>query len=459
MNKNTKLNEEAKRKKALNLVKKLIDKYGAGGYVFRGVNEEYSRQKNNGVRDGINSTLYRKIMEEKEGKALKKALAKNVIDFFPAYMEEKIVNEARRYFPPSANDLEILTVLQHFGGATNMIDFSRSIYVALFFACQGNADVPGEFIALSLKKAEEIHVIDYKDPPKKRKLEIIAPAYSQDSSYRVNFQASIFVRSTEGYISPGKCEIKKVPADLKKYLLQCIKNAGGITLNNVYNDFHGVITTQRDFLKRNTFSYLARAHYFNGNIKESLSCSKRSFSLTPYESYTDYNDRGIIYTADRKHSVAIEDFNKAISLKPDFAEAYSNRGAAYNQSKQYERAIKDFDKAISLNPSLAECYYNRGVSYGFLLQYKRAIKDFNKAISLRPDFYRAYFNRAIAYNEHENYELAIEDFDKAIKSKPDYAKAYYCRGLTKKDMGNKKGARADLAKAKKLGYTPPKPKK
>ena len=35
-------------------------------------------------------------------------------------------------------DFEILTELQHYGGKTNLIDFTTDYLIALFFACDGS---------------------------------------------------------------------------------------------------------------------------------------------------------------------------------------------------------------------------------------------------------------------------------------------------------------------------------
>jgi tetratricopeptide (TPR) repeat protein len=61
--------------------------------------------------------------------------------------------------------------------------------------------------------------------------------------------------------------------------------------------------------------------------------------------------------------MAIEDFNKAISLKPDYAYAYNNRGVVYGQLSQYQRAIEDFNEAIRLKPDYADAYNNRALVY------------------------------------------------------------------------------------------------
>ncbi len=56
---------------------------------------------------------------------------------------------------------------------------------------------------------------------------------------------------------------------------------------------------------------------------------------------------------------AIECLNKAIKLKPDFAEAYYNRGIAYAVIGQHLRAIEDFNEAIRLKPDDADAHKNR----------------------------------------------------------------------------------------------------
>ena len=61
--------------------------------------------------------------------------------------------------------------------------------------------------------------------------------------------------------------------------------------------------------------------------------------------------------------MAIEDFNKAIRLKPDNADAYNNRGTIYTKFGQYQMAIEDFNNAIRLKPDDANTYINKGLVY------------------------------------------------------------------------------------------------
>src|SRR5260370_42021352 len=57
---------------------------------------------------------------------------------------------------------------------------------------------------------------------------------------------------------------------------------------------------------------------------------------------------------------AIADYNKAIELNSQMADAYNNRGSAWLLKGNTEQAVADFSTAISIDPDFSEAYYNRG---------------------------------------------------------------------------------------------------
>ena len=59
-----------------------------------------------------------------------------------------------------------------------------------------------------------------------------------------------------------------------------------------------------------------------------------------------------------------------------------NSGTEYLEQEQYNQAIVDFDEAIRLDPEYANAYYNRGIAYGNLGQQELADRDFARAKSL-----------------------------------------------------------------------------
>ncbi len=60
--------------------------------------------------------------------------------------------------------------------------------------------------------------------------------------------------------------------------------------------------------------------------------------------------------------------------------SYNNRGNAKVDLGLKEQALKDYDKAIELDPNDADAYNNRGNAKNNLGLNIQAIKDFEKAI-------------------------------------------------------------------------------
>ena len=164
-----------------------------------------------------------------------------------------------------------------------------------------------------------------------------------------------------------------------------------------------------------------------------------------------YYNRGEAYQNQDKLDLAIESYNKAIELDPKFASAYFNRGLAYSGKNDLERAIVDYNKAIELSPEHAKAYYSRGNAYIYIGEFDLAIEDYTKAVQLTPDDMRAYNNRGITYFKKGEVNLAIEDYTKAIALKPDDAGVYYNRGEAWLPLQEWEKAKADLITAKELG--------
>jgi protein O-mannosyl-transferase len=164
-----------------------------------------------------------------------------------------------------------------------------------------------------------------------------------------------------------------------------------------------------------------------------------------------YISRGLAYADLGNYSQAIEDYDKAIEIKPGFNNAYNCRGIAYKVLGNYKQAIEDYDRAIEIKPDFDDAYNNRGNAYNGLDNYRQAIDDLNRAIEINPGFAEAYNNRGSAYYGLGNYKQAIDDYGRAIEINPRLAIAYLNRAITYNKLGNKKLTFEDLKTAAKLG--------
>ena len=80
-----------------------------------------------------------------------------------------------------------------------------------------------------------------------------------------------------------------------------------------------------------------------------------------------------------KFGTAVQYFNKALSEKSDYAEAYFGMGKAYDSLGEFEEAIKDYSKAIESYPKYANAYYRRGIDKEKLGDHEGAKLDLLKA--------------------------------------------------------------------------------
>ncbi|MGD0169223.1 MAG: tetratricopeptide repeat protein, partial [Smithella sp.] len=112
---------------------------------------------------------------------------------------------------------------------------------------------------------------------------------------------------------------------------------------------------------------------------------------------------------------AIDQYGESIRIAPDDFNAYFNRGSVYARRGQYQRALEDFNKAISLKSTkdVSIFYNNRGIAYLNLGQYQLAIDNFSKSIGLKPDDADAYNHRASCYLIQGDREHGCHDAQKA----------------------------------------------
>lgn len=190
------------------------------------------------------------------------------------------------------------------------------------------------------------------------------------------------------------------------------------------------------------------AYRRKGDYDDAIQDYDRAIQLKP--DYAEaFNGRGLAFYGKKEYDRAIQDYTQAIRTKPDYAEAFDNRGlacaAASEGSCDSSKAIADFDEAIKLNPYFAEAFFNRGKAFASGGQFKGAIPDFSKAIELQPDYPNAFAARGDAYFNKNDLGRALEDLNQAIKLNPQDADAVFERSSIYLQQGDRDRAIADLS--------------
>ncbi|MBN1573505.1 MAG: tetratricopeptide repeat protein, partial [Deltaproteobacteria bacterium] len=117
--------------------------------------------------------------------------------------------------------------------------------------------------------------------------------------------------------------------------------------------------------------------------------------------------------------------------EPNTADGWFRKGKAYADDEVYGKAIECFSKAMSLDPEFAEAYSYRGFCYFWMVQYEKALADFEMALKIgvdHPEEIHFYIGRT--YFKMGNYEEAVTSFTNAIEINKEIAEYYYKRGAS-----------------------------
>ena len=458
------------------IIDDIKEKSADGTYIFRGEPECYPK---------ISSTLYRECqhiahvgMKRIQRQILNQAQEHDNNRLGPSQSQRSYFLWSGGYnpFEYTERQFEILAEIQHWGGETNLIDFTRDYHVALFFACDGYYNEDGRVI------------IQDRNPIKSIIWEPTEPCH------RVEAQKSVFVQPCTGFMQPDQviCIPKTLKVPILKYLM---RQDPSISIKTIYNDLYGFITMQSRYRSAFVNFYLGVDYEEQGNAaaamrekheayEKAIDHYRDAIKLMPHlftahircgvvhaqlENFNSalhhfneavdwkpdevdaHHNIGNVYLCKGDYNRAIENYTKAIDLKPDYADAYYSRGDAYWEKGDYDRALGDYTKAIDLKPDYAEAYYNRGGAYNIKGDYDRAIADYTKAIQFNPNYTGAYYLRGLAYVNKSDYDRAIGDLNTAIDLKSNDAQAHYYRGLVLLHLGEWGKAKSDLTTARDMG--------
>ena len=147
-------------------------------------------------------------------------------------------------------------------------------------------------------------------------------------------------------------------------------------------------------------------------------------------------------------SKGVHDFNKALSYRPEYYQAYLGRAAYYGKSKRYAKAIMNCNEAIKIEKESIRAFLYRGAIKFNIKSYALAIKDLSQAIEMDCTCSLAYFNRAVCFHEKKYYFHALKDYSIVLMGDNNLKmKALLNRGLLYFQIGDMENAIQDFVLA------------
>ena len=124
------------------------------------------------------------------------------------------------------------------------------------------------------------------------------------------------------------------------------------------------------------------------------------------------------------YSRGIAEFTRAITIKPDYANAHFNRAELFFEIEEYSKAFEDYSEAIRLNPNDAQFYNSRGHCAFMMEDFDSAISDYSTSSEMATDNAMYRTDLADAYHFLGEWEKAAKEYRAAIGVDSEFARAY-----------------------------------
>jgi tetratricopeptide (TPR) repeat protein len=126
-----------------------------------------------------------------------------------------------------------------------------------------------------------------------------------------------------------------------------------------------------------------------------------------------WNKIGIAYHQLGDFAAARRNYERAMKVDKNYADAINNDGTVFYALKNYRRAISRYRRAINLSPDSASFWSNLGTAYYSRGRFEDMAKAYQKALSLDPNVFEHHGtfgtelqDRTVADRARYHYELA-----------------------------------------------------
>ena len=130
-------------------------------------------------------------------------------------------------------------------------------------------------------------------------------------------------------------------------------------------------------------------------------------------------------------AMAVEEYNRTIDLKIDYAPAYLYRGLITRRYKQigdtlyrYGQIAEDFKKVIDLEPNNSDAHYYLGMTYIDLDQREDAKEILLKTLQFEKKYKGVYLELGLIAEWEGNHDEAIRYFEKELEIDPESIRVY-----------------------------------
>ncbi len=144
---------------------------------------------------------------------------------------------------------------------------------------------------------------------------------------------------------------------------------------------------------------------------------------------------------------AINQYQQALQLKPDDAGAHNNLGNVLLEQGRADEAINQYQQALQIDPAIAEAHNNLGTALYGKGRVDEAIVHYQEALQINLRYAEAHYNLGNALDRKGTTDEAITHYRGALEIQPDYAEARNKLGNVLLEQGRADEAITECQKA------------
>ncbi len=128
--------------------------------------------------------------------------------------------------------------------------------------------------------------------------------------------------------------------------------------------------------------------------------------------------RGVSASRAGKHEAAAEHYARAVSIAPDYLEAWNNLGGEYRMLERWEKAEEALQRARALDPESAQVNLNLGMLYLAQGKTAKARNHLKEAVRREPQLSRAHLLMGVIAYQEGDMEEARGELERALEADP-----------------------------------------
>jgi tetratricopeptide (TPR) repeat protein len=194
------------------------------------------------------------------------------------------------------------------------------------------------------------------------------------------------------------------------------------------------------------YNKLGLIYHGKGEFGKAVGAFKKALELNP--SYTEVSLNLSVTLNDMgKYSEANEVFGKAARIahgapyavdpyiKGKLANEHAKLGDIYYDLGLFGESVEEYKKAIALRPTFVDVLTKIGIAYREKGLYNEAIREFMKAKEINPKYITARINLGVTYYMKGFIDLAVAEWKDALDVSPDNTDARMYLNFVQSDQG------------------------